>query len=406
MLLMKKDDIVADIDIAYGNITSVNKVIRADLLPVGVAADKLNEWWENNAIPTERDSIRLGLECIGVKSQAELKAMGRGLSLLNQYWIKEAQESITWHDVNYWENTFSEEVGMALFHHKPVSSPLNIIGRSPDNGVNGVLKKRWIVLDDGYYMQKSGTGLNKEEVFNEILASDLMTKANIPNAAYTFFLNNGEASCISKCFTNADTELIPLMQIIESVPRRAYPSETELEHLYGVLEFYGVPDYKKYLNDVLCMDYILAGTDRHYNNLALLFDTESQTFAFSPVYDSGNCLWNGTPTRAINVLDDGIMARPICSKNTFGTWEQQKSYIMDYIPLKYEDLSEALKSYTNIALKYSEMSCERIGLIANGVLLRAHNLQQYLLSKNVVIEESCLIPESVLQQNRQQGRGR
>lgn len=404
MLLMKKDDIVADINIAYGNIISINEVFKADLLPMGVEAGNLNVWWKNNAIPIERDSIRLGLECIGVKSQEELKTIGRGLSLLNQYWIKEAGESVTWHEVNYWENPFSEEVGMALFHHKPISSPLNIVGCSPDNGLNGVLKKRWIILEDGYYIQKSGTGLNKEEVFNEILASELMTRAGILNAEYSLYMDNGEASCISKCFTDKAVELIPLAQIIESVPRRVYPAISELEHLYDVLEFYHVPDYKKYLNDVLCMDYILAGTDRHYNNLALLFDTKSRTFAFSPVYDSGNCLWNGTPTRGIDVLDDGIMARPICNKNTFGTWKQQKEYISDYIPLKYADLAEGLKSYTDMALKYSEMSRERIDLIARGVLLRAYNLQKYLLSKNVAIEESCLIPEAVLQQNKQHGR--
>lgn len=404
MLLMKRDDIVADINMAYGNIISVNEVFRADLLPVGVEVEKLNEWWKNNAIPTERDSIRLGLECIGVNSQEELKTIGRGLSLLNQYWIKEAGESVIWHEVNYWENPFSEEVGLALFHHKPISFPLNTVGRSPDNGLNGVLKKRWIIMEDEYYIQKSGTGLNKEEVFNEILASELMTRAGILNAGYSLYLDHGEASCISKCFTNEAVELIPLAQIIDSVPRRAYPAVSELEHLYNVLEFYHVPDHKQYLNDVFCMDYILAGTDRHYNNLALLFDTKNQTFAFSPVYDSGNCLWNGKPTQAIDVLDDTIMARPICNKNTFGTWKRQKEYISDYIPLKYADLAEVLKFYTDMALKYSEMSRERIGLIANGVLQRAHNLQKYLLSKNVVIEESCLIPEAALRQNKQLGR--
>lgn len=172
MLLMKKDEIVADLNIAYGNIISVNKVFRSDLLPVGAEAENINEWWKNNAIPAERDSIRLGLECIGVESQEGLKTIGRGLSLLNQYWIKEADESIT--------------------------------------------------------------------------------------------------------------------------------------------------------------------------------------------------------------------------------WEKQKTCITDYIPLKYEDLMQGLSSYAEMALKYSEMSRERIDLIVHGVIKRAHCLQKYLLSKNVDIGESCLIPESAL----------
>lgn len=406
MLLMKKDEAVADITIVQGSIIKVNQVFKEDLLPVGVEADKLDTWWKNNAIPTERDSIRLGLECIGVESQEELKTIGRGLSLLNQYWIKEEDEQLTWKDVNYWENQFSEEIGIALFNHKPVHSPLNAISCSPDNGINGVLKKRWRIIEGEYYLQKGGTGLNKEEVFNEILASNIMSRANIPNAEYELYLDNGEASCISKCFTNENTELIPLVQIIDIVPRRAYPQMTELEHLYDVLEYFHVPDYQRYLNDVLCVDYILAGTDRHYNNLALLFDTGTQTYTFSPVYDSGNCLWNGIMTRAIDVLDDEITARPVCNKSTFGTWNKQKSFITDYIPLKYEDLMGALEEYREMALKYSEMSQERIDLIVNGVLQRTCSLQKYLLSKKVAIEKPYLLPESVLMNMKRKDIGR
>ena len=57
MLLMKKDEIVADLNIAYGNIISVNKVFRSDLLPVGVEAENINEWWKNNAKIDNRGEI-------------------------------------------------------------------------------------------------------------------------------------------------------------------------------------------------------------------------------------------------------------------------------------------------------------------------------------------------------------
>lgn len=57
MLLMKKDEIVADLNIAFGNIISVNKVFRSDLLPVGVEAENINEWWKNNAKTDNRGEI-------------------------------------------------------------------------------------------------------------------------------------------------------------------------------------------------------------------------------------------------------------------------------------------------------------------------------------------------------------
>ena len=57
MLLMKKDEIVADLNIAFGNIISVNKVFRSDLLPIGVEAENINEWWKNNAKTDNRGEI-------------------------------------------------------------------------------------------------------------------------------------------------------------------------------------------------------------------------------------------------------------------------------------------------------------------------------------------------------------
>lgn len=407
MILMKKDIVVADISFdERGYIIDINKIYDIKNFPLNVYKgklskeddiDRLNAWWKNNSIPIQRDSIRLALECLGVNTPEELKVIGKGVSLLNQYWIKEEKEDISWKDINYYDNPFSKAIGEALFNHKPIHSSIFDCGSSPDNGINGMLKKRWIIKENNYYLQKSGTGLNKEEVFNEILASEICNRANIINANYEFYMdiNNQDISCISKCFTDKDTELIPFTQIIDIVPRRqGYPFQTELEHLYNICEYLKVPDYKEYLNNILCLDYILAGTDRHYNNLALLYNAKNNCFKFSPVFDSGNCLWNGKMTKFIDINDDSLMARPICNKNTFGNWNEQKQYITGYINITSNDLIESIYKYIELTYKYSELKIDRISLIANGVLKRAYNLQQLLLSKNINIDDKNMINEN------------
>lgn len=404
MLLMKKDIIVTDINMLNGNIYKINQVYNKEYFPIGLYYNKsiqeieadeapLNAWWKNNSIPAQRDSIRRGLECIGITSVEELKILSHGVSLLNDYWIKEESENLKWEDVNFWDNPFSKEIGEALFNHKPYHSDYSTIGVSPDGSLNGLLKKKWIILDGEYYLQKSGSGLTKEEVFHEILGTELMNAAHIPNAQYQIHFDDKEACCISKCFTSKNTEFIPFTQIIDVVERRVYPAESEMEHIKKILRHFHVKDYEEYLNNLLCIDYILANTDRHYNNLALLYHQDTDTFSFSPVYDTGNCLWNGISTQNIDCRDDSIMARPFCNKNTFGTWSKQKEFIASYISLRKEDLENALHHYVSLTKQYSELTKQRICTISSGCYERAYSLQCYLKEKNIHISEECIITE-------------
>ena len=417
MFLMKKNIIVADISMSNGSITKINKVYDRETLPVGLYTGRglseiesdetpLKAWWKNNSIPAERDSIRRGLDCIGITDVDELKLLSHGVSLLNDYWVKDAEETITWADINFWDNPFSKEIGEALFNHKPYHSG-HAVGASPDASLNGLLKKKWIILDGKYYLQKSGTGLTKEEVFHEILGTELMNAVGIPNAQYKLYFDDGEICCISECFTSENIELIPFTQVIESVERQVYPLESEMEHIKKILEYFHVKNYEEYLNSLLCIDYIMANIDRHYNNLALLYDQDTGKFSFSPVYDSGNCLWNNIPTQNIDCRDDHIMARPFCNKNTFGTWQQQKEFITSYIPLKKEDLESALCHYMSLAKQHSEIPEKRIHAISSGCYERAYLLQCYLKEKNIHISEECLITETDVERfNKYHGCGK
>lgn len=412
MLLMKKNIIVADISMVNGSISKINKVYDKEALPTGlyigrdlsqIESDEvpLKVWWKNNSIPAERDSIRKGLDCIGITDVEELKLLSHGMSLLNDYWVKNEEETIAWEDINFWDNLFSKEIGEALFNHKPYHSG-HSIAASPDASLNGLLKKKWIILDGEYYLQKSGTGLTKEEVFHEVLGSELMNAAGIPNAQYKLHFDNREICCISKCFTSKSIELVPFTQIIESVERQVYPFESEMDHVKKILEYYHVENYEEYLNSLLCIDYIMANTDRHYNNLALLYDQKTGKFSFSPVYDSGNCLWNNIPTQNIDCRDDSIMARPFCNKNTFGTWQEQKEFITSYIPLKKEALESALHHYIDLAKQYSEIPEKRIRVISSGCYERAYLLQRCLKEKNIYISEEYLITEADVERFRKE----
>lgn len=399
MRLMKKDEPVADVEIFHGHIIEVKKVYSKELLPVGVYEEnyelgkdserdgnRLDAWWKNNSIPAERDSVRLGLLCLGVKDTLTLKTLNRGVSLLNQYWLSEDGETVGWKDVNYWDNPFSNDVGMALFNNKPVREN-RISGYSPDASLNGSLKKKWVNEGGVYYLVKGGRGNTSEEVFNEVLVSDILRHVGLPDTGYELTDEDSEICCKTRCFTDENTELVPFSQLMTLCQRAYVPfgeKYTELNHVYDICEYLGVGGYREYLNDMLAVDYIVAGTDRHYNNIALLYDTTCDRYRLSPIYDSGTCMWCDRRLSVISPLSDGdIVARPFCNKSTFGYWDRQRQLIEKYPDISRTDLEAALLRYVKTSLGHSDISEKRVKTLAYYCYIRAHNLQQVVGMKGV-----------------------
>lgn len=58
-----------------------------------------------------------------------------------------------WHDINFFENDFSKDVGEILFGHQPANQAhLNLM--SPDNTSDGWLKKKWVIADGKRMLMK------------------------------------------------------------------------------------------------------------------------------------------------------------------------------------------------------------------------------------------------------------
>ena len=421
MLLMCRDIPVCEVSIRRGQIWEIGQFFSRENLPVGVFAedyplgkdpqrdaDLLNGWYRNQAIPSDRDSLKAALGILGVESPEELKTIFRGLSLLNPYWLKKEDEQIRWKDVNFWDNPFTEEIGEALFNRKPLSLKLGQ-SPSPDGGLPGVLKKKWKVFPEAdeahrYYLLKDGTGEYKQEVFNEILAARIMDAAKIPHAEYCYYEEEGSPVCLSRCFCARNIELIPMLQVWDSLPLRI-----RREHLFGfpdyekaitILEYYHVKDAERRINEMLVLDYILAGTDRHLNNFGMLHNLDSGEFTFAPIYDSGTCLWKDKriAEKIDGLKDADIVARPFGGNVVLGYWNVQRKYIKQYIPLTSKDLRSALLEYYENLTRITQYPKQRAGQIVLLCMQRAIQLQEMLKEKNVTIPSEFLYHPSDLEQ--------
>ena len=122
--LMQRNHPVAVIEIAEktGDIIDVAEVLSAQRIPLGAKHSdgsfdvlSLRKWWAGRGIPASRSGLERALETLHIPYAELLLVKCSGLSLSDQYWVTPCDAPQNWHDVNFYENDFSDDVGRALF---------------------------------------------------------------------------------------------------------------------------------------------------------------------------------------------------------------------------------------------------------------------------------------------------
>lgn len=282
------------LDETTGSIQRIDALFHKEHLPVGVlvrhgVTDRaaLNEWWEDRSIPASRSGLREALETLGVASSKLLLSRCYGLSLSDHYWIKPADSKLTWHNVNFFENPFSEDVGDALFGIPPKKEGFDF--SSPDNTSDGFLKKRWKILDEKRCLIKAGSPPFQQQPFNEVIATKIADRLEICHIPYTVMWENGIPYSVCEDFVTPDTELIPAWRVMQIQKK---DNQTSVyRHYRNCCEALGVPNVAHALDQMIVLDYLIANEDRHLNNFGLLRNPDTlEWLGPAPIYDSGSSL--------------------------------------------------------------------------------------------------------------------
>ena len=308
-VLMHKRTEVAEVFIneMIVGISKIGDVINADHLPPGTAkkgkADHraLNEWWTGRSIPASRSGLKNALDNLGISNARSLLTQSYGLSLSDHYWIKPAGTSLTWDDMNFFENDFSEDIGNILFGG-PVSGDMSFI--SPDNTSDGWLKKRWKISGGKRILLKAGSDPFQQEPFNEVIASALMKRLDVPHVRYeTVWIDDAPYS-VCENFLSTETELVSAHRIMQIKPKPNH--QNSYEHF---LECCVTAGMKKsnviaFIDRMLTVDYIIANQDRHFNNFGFIRNAETLEYISpAPVYDSGTSLFYNKPVKRIETYE-------------------------------------------------------------------------------------------------------
>lgn len=295
-MFMHKRITVAEIELddATGFIKKINQVYAPEHLPIGVPIKKgivdrkeFNDWWTDRSIPASRSGIREALETLDIASTKMLLVRCYGLSLSDQYWICPEGTNLTWDEINFFENAFSDDIGDVLFGTKKKDNAFDF--SSPDNTSDGNLKKRWKIIDGKRCLVKGGSNPFRQQPFNEVIATGIMERLGIPHIPYTVMWNQGAPYSVCEDFITGDTELIPAWRIMQI--QKQDNSTSRYQHFINCCEALGIKGVIPYLDQMIVLDYIIANEDRHLNNFGVIRNAETlEWIGMAPIYDSGSSL--------------------------------------------------------------------------------------------------------------------
>ncbi len=377
-MLMHKNLAVAKIELdeITGFILRIFEVYKSEHLPVGISfkggkVDRkdLNEWWMDRSIPASRSGVREALTNLNIANTKMLLVRCFGLSLSDQYWIKPQDINISWGEINFFDNAFSEDIGDVLFGQAKKEEGFDF--SSPDNTSDGCLKKRWKIIDGKRCLVKGGSDIARQQPFNEVIATKIMKRLNISHVEYSMMWDKGAPYSICEDFITADTELVSAWRVMNS--KRKSNDVSVYQHFLSCCKDLGIVDIKKSIDRMLVLDYLIANEDRHLNNFGLVRNAETlEWIGFAPIYDSGSSLgYDKLPTQIL--MQSDIICKPFKK-----THIEQLKLVSDFSWIDFERLSD-IKQVIVEVLSVEEakefIDERRIDAIATAVRSRIDTLQ-------------------------------
>lgn len=309
-ILMHKTHPVAEvaIDEETAVIAQIGTVFNTNRIPVGISVKDgipnrgdLNDWWQGRSIPASRQNIRDAIKNLGVSTSLKLAVKCFGLSLSDQYWVNPVNSPLKWEEVNFFCNNFSDDVGNVLFGEPVGNKKISLV--SPDNTSDGWLKKKWKIIDNKRCLIKGGSDPFHQQPLNEAFASIVMARLGIPHVPYWVIYENGIPYSICENFITPETELVSGFYIHNT--KKLHDATLQYNHYLDCCVQLGIPNARESIDKMLTVDFIIANTDRHYNNFGAVRNADTLEWVMTaPLYDNGSSLWYN---KAVPGNDDKCM---------------------------------------------------------------------------------------------------
>lgn len=299
--LMRKDTPLVALDMSRtGDIIRIGSPVKGaeELLPLQNRLDEngLVKWWNNRAVPIQQGHIREMLEKKGYVNAKDFLVDNLGLSLTDYYWIRPANEDLSWRDVSLFSNDFKGNLEAI----EELTGYKNPSCYTPNSSLQGQLEKSWIISNGKRMLIKGNRDNLSCESINEYIATKTHQAQQFTNfTPYQLIHIAGkdyDYGCVCELFTSEQRELIPAYDIVTSEKK---PNDVSTyEHFISICKKHGMDEdaLRRDLEYQILTDFIFTNTDRHLNNIAILRDAKTLKFLqLAPIFDSGKSFFVGKP---------------------------------------------------------------------------------------------------------------
>lgn len=363
---------IFDINYAPLSLHNASKDKSANLV------NSFNEWFKGRGIPSWRKDLESLLEKLNVRGSDELLDKAYALSLSDQYWIKKENDNIKWKDINFFDNDFKYEGYLNVSIDSSSQRRIRQADlKSPNNTTDGMLQKGWIIENGERVLVKGTYTPNREEPFNEWLATRICQRFGFYHCSYRLdFIGK---NFVSKCndFINNDEEIVMAYDIFKSEKK---PNNiNDYEFYVSVLEKHGIKDARKNVAQMFLVDYLVMNVDRHLKNFGIIRDVQTlKWLRTTPIFDSGESMQCEQYTYDMN-FNNGF--GKFFSSTSKDYESILKTIRKDLIDLDIQKLDGLVKEYESTLRDYQmrlEISDNRISALVNGLETRIRKLKNNL----------------------------
>ena len=250
----------------------------------------LSKWFRGRGIPSWRDKLDILLARLNIKAPEVLLNKSFGLSLSDQYWIKQIDSNVSYDDINFFDHDFdSADFLEASFSNSSKTIIDESSLKTPNNTTDGMLKKSWIIENGQRYLLKGGYKNETLQPFNEALASEICKRLGFSHVEYT--LDTYKNIVVSKCpcFITKDTEFVSAYQVMNN--KKRHNNYYDYEEYIKILEEHQIKNAREKLENMYILDFLIMNDDRHLNNFGVIRDVNTLKWLdVAPIFDNGQSL--------------------------------------------------------------------------------------------------------------------
>lgn len=246
--------------------------------PLPFWCQDIDSWTANRSSAKHRAHVEKILEMCGGKTKSGFIALTHCLSLTDTLWVKSDRESVTWKDVNLYENNFDEVVSKLSFDGNGLFK-IQMSTTSPELTTDGAYDKCWLNEKDGIHLIKTGsegarnTGL---EPYGEVLASQVFEKL-CKSVKYSLRKYDGHIVSDCKIFTSQEFGYKPISLFLKSGVKYGLAETLEIYRDFGCED-----DFRR----MVVADCITLNCDRHFGNFGFMVNNGTfERTVLNPCFD-------------------------------------------------------------------------------------------------------------------------